>query len=92
MKLFDKIDVYFWIKDNIEQIRSKVYTLVDFTDQITAERSKTEEWSLFLKKWKLQRIALGNEFQVTWDLLMYEKEIEQVVLGLNIANSNSVFS
>ena len=77
----------FWIKDNIEQIGSKVYTLVDFTTQITAERSKKEEWSLFLKKWKLQRIALGNEFQVTWDLLMDETDIEQVALGLQIGNS-----
>lgn len=66
----------FWISDNLQNIKQKVYTLHDFTEQVSAARERKEEWTAFLQRWKLTRITSGNDFQASWDIVVTTDHLE----------------
>lgn len=66
----------FWVKDNMNEIRKRVFTVEDFTDQVTTARQKADAWYAFLMKWKLTRITAEDKFDVLWKLLVNDDSID----------------
>ena len=77
--LEDQLNVAFdfWVSQHVDQIKQKTGDLETFVNQVSAERHQDDQWLRFLTKWKLRRIAKGNTFQVSWDLIVTELNIEE---------------